>query len=47
MLFDCGAPWAFHKRGLFLGVSSAICCMGEVVSFDCGAPCVFHIRGSS
>ena len=46
MLFDCGAPCAFHKRGLFVGVSSAFWCMGKVVSFDCGAPCAFHKKGS-
>ena len=45
MLFDCGAPCAFHKRGLFVVVSSSFCCMGEVVLFDCGAPCAFHKRG--
>ena len=70
--FDCGAPWAFHRkgspllfgawerlcqlivalrwhfigRGLFVGVSSAFCCMGEVLSFDCGAPLAFHRKGS-
>ena len=39
-------PWPFIKRGLFVGVSSAFSCMGEVVSFDCGAPLAFHRKGS-
>ena len=39
-------PGPFIKRGLFVGVSSAFCCIGEVVLFDCGAPCAFHKRGS-
>ena len=39
-------PWPFIGRGLFVEVSSAFCCMGEVVSFDCGAPCAFHKKGS-
>ena len=39
-------PWPFIRRGLFVGVSSAFCCMGEVVSFDCGAPWAFHRKGS-
>ena len=38
-------PGPFIKRGLFVGVSSAFCCMGEVVSFDRGAPLAFHKRG--
>ena len=39
-------PWPFIRRGLFVGVSSAFCCMGEVVSFDCGAPLAFHRKVS-
>ena len=39
-------PWPFIGRGLFVWVSSAFCCMGEVVSFDCGAPLAFHKKGS-
>ena len=38
-------PWPFIERGLFVGVYSAFCCMGEVVSFDCGAPLPFIGRG--
>ena len=39
-------PVPFIKRGLFVGVSSAFCCMGVVVSFDCGAHLAFHRKGS-
>ena len=38
-------PGPFIGRGLFVGVSSAFWCMGEVESFDCGAPWAFHKRG--
>ena len=46
MSFECGAPCAFHKRGLFVVVSSSFCCIGEVMLFDCGASCAFHKKGS-
>ena len=39
-------PGPFIGRGLFIGVSSAFCCMVEVVSFDCGAPLTFHRKAS-
>ena len=39
-------PGPFIGRSLFVGVSSAFCCMGEVVSFDCGAHWAFHKKGS-
>ena len=39
-------PRPFIGRGLFVGVSSAFCCMGEVVSFDCGVPWAFYKKGS-
>ena len=39
-------PGPFIKRGHFVGVSSAFCCMGEVVSFGCGAPLAFHKKES-
>ena len=39
-------PGSFIGRGLFVDVSSAFCCMGEVVSFDCDAPLAFHKKGS-
>ena len=38
-------PGPFIGRGLFVGVSSAFWCMGEVVSFDCGAHLAFHRKG--
>ena len=39
-------PGPFIGRSLFVGVSSAFSCMGEVVSFDCGAPLAFHRKES-
>ena len=39
-------PGPFIGRSLFVGVSSAFCCMGEVVSFDCGDPWAFQKKGS-
>ena len=38
-------PGPFIKRGLFVGVSSAFCCIGEVVPFHCGVPWAFHKKG--
>ena len=38
-------PVPFIGRDLFVEVSSAFCCTGEVVSFDFGAPWAFHRKG--
>ena len=38
-------PGPFIKRGLFVGVSSAFCCMGEVMSLIVALPGPFIGRG--